>query len=45
MRFTSKKATTDDCYYLESTGEFVVVSTKGVIRTYYTASKSYFDRQ
>ncbi len=35
----------DDVYYLESTGEFVVVSQKGYIRTYYLADKDYFDRQ
>lgn len=37
----------DDVYYLESTNEFVVVSTAGYIRTYFlpSAGKSYFDRQ
>lgn len=35
----------DDVYFLESTGEFVVVSTDGYIRTYYYADKDYFDRQ
>ncbi|MGN1410963.1 MAG: hypothetical protein ACI4WH_00440 [Oscillospiraceae bacterium] len=35
----------DDIYYLESTGEFVVVSTDGYIRTYYYASLDYFNRQ
>lgn len=35
----------DDVYYLESTGEFVVVSTDGYIRTYYYASLDYFNRQ
>lgn len=35
----------DDVYYLEATEEFVVVSTDGYIRTYYYASKAYFDRQ
>ncbi len=35
----------DDVFYLEDTGEFVIVSTDGFIRTYYYASKSYFDRQ
>lgn len=35
----------DDVYFLESTGEFVVVSQKGYIRTYYLADKAYFDRQ
>ncbi len=35
----------DDVYFLESTGEFVVVSRDGYIRTYYYADKDYFDRQ
>ena len=35
----------DDAYFLESTGEFVVVSQKGYIRTYYLATKDYFNRQ
>lgn len=35
----------DDAYYLEDTGEFVVVSKKGYIRTYFLASKDYFERQ
>ncbi len=37
----------DHIYYLESTNEFVVVSTDGYIRTYFrpSAGKSYFDRQ
>ena len=35
----------DDVYYIEDTGEFVVVSTDGFIRTYYYADKAYFDRQ
>lgn len=37
----------DDVYYLESTNEFVVVSTDGYIRTYFKPSggKAYFDRQ
>ena len=35
----------DDVFYLEDTREFVVVSTDGFIRTYYYASKDYFDRQ
>ena len=35
----------DDVYFLEATGEFVVVSTDGYIRTYYIADKDYFDRQ
>lgn len=35
----------DDLYFLESTGEFVVVSPQGFIRTYYVTDKGYFDRQ
>lgn len=37
----------DDVYYLESTNELVIVSTKGYIRTYFSPSngKRYFDRQ
>lgn len=35
----------DDLYFLESTGEFVVVSPQGFIRTYYVTDKEYFDRQ
>ena len=35
----------DYVYYLESTREFVIVSPKGVIRTYYKADRDYFDRQ
>ena len=35
----------DDVFYLEDTGEFVIVSTDGFIRTYYYASRAYFDRQ
>ncbi len=37
----------DHIYYLESTNEFVVVSTDGYIRTYFrpSAGKAYFDRQ
>lgn len=37
----------DDIYYLESTNEFVIVSTDGYIRTYFYPSngKDYFDRQ
>lgn len=35
----------DDVFYLEDTGEFVIVSTDGFIRTYYYASKAYYDRQ
>ena len=37
----------DDCYYLEETNDFVVVSTDGYIRTYFRPDKGkeYFDKQ
>ena len=35
----------DDLYFLESTGEFVVVSPAGHIRTYCLTDRDYFDRQ
>ena len=37
----------DDVYYLESTNEFVIVSTDGYIRTYFKPDKGkvYFDQQ
>lgn len=35
----------DDVYFLEATGEFVIVSPKGYIRTFYITDKGYFDRQ
>lgn len=37
----------DDVYYVESTNEFVVVSTDGYLRTYFlpNGGKKYFDRQ
>lgn len=35
----------DDVYFVEDTGEFVVVSTDGYIRTYYYADLDYFNRQ
>lgn len=35
----------DDAYFLESTGEFVVVSQAGYIRTYFITDRDYFDRQ
>lgn len=35
----------DYVYFLEETGEFVIVSPKKVIRTYYLADRDYFDRQ
>lgn len=35
----------DDLYFLESTGEFVVVSPAGYIRTYYLTDRDCFERQ
>lgn len=35
----------DDLYFLEDTGEFVVVSPKGFIRTYFITNRDYYDRQ
>lgn len=35
----------DDLYFLERTGEFVVVSPKGFIRTYFITDRDYYDRQ
>lgn len=35
----------DDAYYREATGEFVAVSSKGYIRTYFIASWEYWDKQ
>ncbi len=37
----------DDVYYLESTNEFVIVSTDGYLRTYFNPSggKAYYDSQ
>lgn len=35
----------DDVYYVESTREFVIVSTDGYIRTYFTADLDYYNRQ
>ena len=40
-----EKADGDDVYYLEETGELVVVSTKGYIRTYFISDLDYFGRQ
>ena len=42
-----EKEDNDDVYYLESTNEFVIVSTDGYIRTYFkpNSGKDYFDRQ
>ncbi len=35
----------DHVFFLEDTGEFVVLSLDGYIRTYYYATRKYFDRQ
>ena len=35
----------DDVYFVESTNEFVVVSTDGYIRTYFIANIDYYNRQ
>ncbi len=35
----------DDVYYIEKTGEIVFVSGDGYIRTYFTATKDYYNRQ
>lgn len=35
----------DDLYFLEDTGEFVVVSPAGYLRTYFLTDRDYFDRQ
>ena len=42
-----EKEDNDDVYYLESTNEFVIVSTDGYIRTYFKPDKgkAYFDNQ
>lgn len=42
-----EKEDNDDVYYLEDTNEFVILSTKGYIRTYFypDAGKKYFDKQ
>ena len=42
-----EKEDNDDVYYLESTNEFVIVSTDGYIRTYFKpdSGKDYFDKQ
>ena len=43
----TEKEDGDDVYFVEETGEFVVVSVDGYIRTYFIPSsgKKYFDRQ
>ena len=40
-----EEADDDDIYYLEETGELVVVSAKGYIRTYFISDLDYFGRQ
>lgn len=42
-----EKEDNDDVYYIESTNEFVIVSTDGYIRTYFypDRGKEYFDKQ
>ncbi|MBQ9519683.1 MAG: hypothetical protein IJR59_07300 [Firmicutes bacterium] len=42
-----EKEDNDDVYYIEKTNEFVIVSPKGYIRTYFkpSAGKKYFERQ
>lgn len=42
-----EKEDQDDVYYLESSNDFVIVSTDGYIRTYFwpDAKKNYYDRQ
>ena len=42
---SSSKQVGDDCYFLRSSGEFVVVSGHGCIRTYYITNEKYFERQ
>lgn len=43
----TEKEDGDDAYYLESTNEFIIVSTDGYLRTYFKPrkGKEYFDRQ
>jgi len=43
----TEKEDGDDIYYVETTNEFVVVSTDGYIRTYFNpdSGKRYFDKQ
>lgn len=40
-----EKEDNDDVYFVEDTKEFVVLSTDGYIRTYFLATKKYFDKQ
>ena len=45
--FKTEKEDGDGCYFIESTNEFVVLSTDGYIRTYFIpdSGKKYFDKQ
>ncbi len=43
--YKTEKEDGDHVFFLEETGEFVVLSVDGYIRTYYYASRKYFDRQ
>ncbi len=45
--YKTEKEDGDGCYYIESTNEFVVLSTDGYIRTYFNpdSGKKYFDKQ
>lgn len=41
----TEKEDGDDCCFIEETGEFVIISTDGYIRTYFIADLNYFNRQ
>ena len=45
--YKQEKEDNDDVYFVEETGEFVIVSTDGYIRTYFIpdSGKKYFDKQ
>lgn len=43
--YKTEKEDGDGVYYIRATGEFVVLSTDGYIRTYYIAGYDYFNRQ
>ena len=45
--YKTEKEDGDGCYFIESTNEFVVLSTDGYIRTYFIpdSGKKYFDKQ
>ena len=43
--YKTEKEDGDHVFFLEDTGEFVVLSVDGYIRTYYYATRKYFDRQ